>query len=605
MSVPSPPTAPPTWPYTLGVVIVLSVIAWWALPTAIQAGDAGEFATVMLEGGVPHPSGYPWMRGLGLVARLLRALGMNPATAAALPCAACAVAGFALLHRVSLHCATAPGAEPGHGSAWLASAVVVVLAIGAPVVAHSADSEVWGPLILTTGLVCAAAMRWRLRPAWLGLLFGLAVSHHLSAVLLLPLVVSAALPRPLRWRATLRAGAEGVGGGVLGLLPYLSLAIGHEGAWSWGDTGSASGLLHHVSRADYGVLSLSLHTETPPAIEQLTRVASSLGSVLSAGLVTMALGGAGLVLLVLVLTVRADLHCARHLRIGLVLTFIAAAILFPLAHNINPVSPFGAWILERFDLMPLAILIPACTAALSPLPRTLVGRSRFAQVGLLLCGALLALRQFAVTAWHGVPADNPHVERFARDVLRTPPPGPAIIVGTDDHRIFPLLFVQSVHHTRPEVLYIDGSLLAHDWYRAWLRERMPRIPDIDKPVRLLTALQQDPRWAGVPLYLTNDFSRHSVALPRVPEGLLWRLLDPTKPPPPPAEVVERHKLALARYGPPPDTKMISAHPFAIDLITAYTEGTTQLALALERGGDVAQAEALLRFALQPSPAPTP
>lgn len=608
---------PRSWPYTLAVVVVLGVVAWWALPTAIQPGDAGEFATVMLEGGVPHPSGYPWMRLLGLFARMLRALGMNPASAAALPCAACGVAGIAVFHRIALRCATPKGTKTGvgmgmgmgMGAAGLATAVALLIGLGAPMVSHTADSEVWGPLLLAASIVCASATLWDVRPMYLGAIFGLAVSHHLTAVLLLPVVVCAALPQPLRLSTTLRAGLHGIAGGFVGLAPYLTLAVGSAGAWSWGETDSVSGLLHHVSRADYGVFSLSLHSESPPVLAQLTRVAASLGTVLSAGLVPLALGGVGLVMLTVVVALRVDVAVPRRLRLGLALSFIAAAVLFPMAHNINPGTPFGAWILERFDLLPLALLIPLCTAALSALPEAL-GRSRFANIGLAACALLLLTRQVLVTAWHGVPSDNPHIERYARDVLRTPPPGPAIIVGTDDHRTFPLVFVQSVLGDRPDVLCIDASLLAYPWYRAQLRRRvaatwagLPDLPEIDKPVRLLTALQSDPRWASVPLYLTNDFSRHSVGLARVPEGLLWRLVSPVQAPPTAQDVLQRHKLALTRYGVPPDSRRISAHPFAIDLIPAYTQGTAQLAQALEREGRVVQAEALLRFALQPPSAP--
>ncbi|MFO0637555.1 MAG: DUF2723 domain-containing protein, partial [Nannocystaceae bacterium] len=80
------------------VALLLLTVAL-ALPRAIGPGDAGELGTIMLRGGVPHPPGYPWMRLLGLPARALWAMGVPPAMAAALPCALCSAAGWALLAR--------------------------------------------------------------------------------------------------------------------------------------------------------------------------------------------------------------------------------------------------------------------------------------------------------------------------------------------------------------------------------------------------------------------------------------------------------------------------------------------------------------------------
>ena len=74
----APDRRPIGWTSTLGLVALLGVVAFIALPRTVQPGDAGEFATVMLRGGVPHPSGYPWMRLLGLPARGSWSLGLPP-----------------------------------------------------------------------------------------------------------------------------------------------------------------------------------------------------------------------------------------------------------------------------------------------------------------------------------------------------------------------------------------------------------------------------------------------------------------------------------------------------------------------------------------------
>jgi hypothetical protein len=454
-------------------------------------------------------------------------------------------------------------------------------------------------------VVHAATVR-RSPPLVLGILFGLAISHHLTAALLLPVVVAAAIPSPLRGPALLRAGALGIAGGVLGLVPpYLTLMLGRGGAWPWGDTTTASGLWHHVTRADYGVFSLSLHAGRPPALEQLARVARSLGGNLSAGLVPMAVGGL-LVVLVLVLVLRRPSFGLRPRdRIGLCAAVVLAAAVFPLMHNVDPRSPFGAWILERFDILPLALLVPLLAAALGPLPRLAADKRRVG-IGIGIGGALLLVRQLLFAAWHGLPADDTHVQRYALDLLQTPEPGRrAVVIGTDDHRLFPILYAQAVLERGPDVLYVDAAMLAYPWYRAWLHERAPDLPDIDKPVKLLTALAADPAWEDAAFYLANDFSRHSAALARVPEGVLWRLVLPGTPPPTADEVLARHRAALRRYvaehGPPPTAPAFPAHPFASDLSSTYADRTMALAAALREEGRNADAERLLFDAVEGTP----
>ncbi len=583
---------------TLLVVGILLAIAVWALPRAIQPGDAGEFATVMLRGGVPHPSGYPWMRMLGLPARALAALGLAPATAAALPCAMLGVAGFALMHRVALHLLDAATVRARE---VIATLLTLLLACAPPVVLHVFDSEVWGPLLFAASGFTYLAIVRRSAPWILGLVLGLAVSHHLTAVFLVPLAIGAAWPQSATPSSVSRAGLQGLAGSLLGLAPLLTLMLGAHGpeaAWAWGDTESLSGWIHHITRGDYGVFDLSLQKNGQvPAWAQLRRAWQVQGGALSAQISPHWLLGGVLVLVPCILAVRRG-PGPRRVRVGLVASLLLAGSLFPLVHNLDPTSPFGQWILERFDLVPLALLIPVCALALAPLPAALADRGRAGQ-GLAVAGALLVLRQVVFASWHGVPSTNPWLERYALDVLRTPDAPQAIIVGTDDHRTFPILYAQEVLGEGERVVYIDASLLAYPWYRARLRTALPTLPDIDKPVRLLTALQADPAWDEVPLYLTNDFSRHSVGLNRVPEGVLWRLVHPRLAPATADEVVTRHKAALKRYGPLVKMPFVDAHPFATDVLTNYLQTTKALGEALYAEGRAADADALLRYALDP------
>jgi len=194
----------------------------------------------------------------------------------------------------------------------------------------------------------------------------------------------------------------------------------------------------------------------------------------------------------------------------------------------------------------------------------------------------------------GLPSSDAGVERYAEDLLRTPAPdGPAIVIGTDDHRVFPILFVQHVLGHGTQVLYVDASLLSHPWYREHLRARFPALPDADKPVALMDRLWADPALRDTPVFLANVFSRPSASLPMVPQGVLWRVLPPHRPPPTPAQVVADHLAALRRYDPPLPATRLPAHPWTDDLAAAYNEGTERLLVALHAEGRDAEASALL------------
>jgi len=580
---------------TVLVAGILLGLALWAMPRAIQPGDAGEFATVMLRGGIPHPSGYPWMRILGWLARPLAGLGMPPALAAAVPCALLGVGGFALMHRVALH---QLAALPVRAREVLATTLTLLVAFSPTVVLHVFDSEVWGPLLFGTATFTYLAVVRRARAWVLGLALGLTVSHHLTAVFLVPLAIGAAWPAQSRPKDVLRAGLEGLAGSAAGLTVLLTLMLGAHGPdapWAWGDTSTWSGWLHHVTRGDYGMFDLSLQDNRVPVWAQLRRAWTVQGGALSGQLSPHWLLGGILVLLPCALVVRRG-EGPRAVRAGLAGSAVLAGSVFPLAHDLDPTSPFSQWILERFDLLPLLLLIPICAAALAPLVQAMLDKGRAAQ-GLAVAGALLVVRQLVFAGWHGTPADNPWIERYAVDVLQTPTAPRAIVVGTDDHRTFPLLYAQEVLGHGQGVLFINASLLAHPWYRERLRQQEPTLPDIDKPVRLLTALQADPAWDAVPLYLTNDFSRHSVGLPRVPEGVLWRLVHPRLPPPTADDVLARHRAALAKYGPLTKVPFVEGHPFASDLLATYLQTTKNLGEALYAEGRAADAEALLQFAM--------
>jgi hypothetical protein len=603
-----------SWSATLAVIACCLLITLISLPRAIQAGDAGEFATVMLAGGIPHPPGYPWMRVLGPLARLLAAIGLPPASAAALPPALAGVAAWAVLHRVCVQ----------QQRPWLGAVLIVLAATSPLVIAHVPDSEVWGLHLLFSALFVRAAAGAELHAATpvqarrhafrLGCWLGLAFSHHQTVLFLIPLAIAAALPSERRARVVVVHGMLGIAGVLVGLLPLLSLAIGADGAWRWGDTQTPGGLLHHVLRVDYGTTRLSLHDDPVAAADTIARTLASLGEVFSAGLIRTAWFGAALLLATCVLVVM-TLRPTK-LALGWLASLLLASIGFAAIQNIDPNLAAGAWILERFDLLPLLLWIPLLAIGLGGLAERT--RSALASVrpALLTTGAIaialvLLATQLGAQVERGRPADDRSIELAALDLIRSPDPaGPAIpgsdhegepiraiVLGTDDHRSFPVLYVQSVLGEGRHTLYVDASLFTRPWYRAQLRRRFPELPDVDMPLRLIGALWSDPRFAAVPIYLANVFSRPAHELSKVPEGLLWRVVPPIDHPAfvatqwTPEAIVARHLAACERmairasdFPELTEERAAWAHPWSSDLRHAYVEKAHALARALQSSG---------------------
>jgi hypothetical protein len=169
----------------------------------------------------------------------------------------------------------------------------------------------------------------------------------------------------------------------------------------------------------------------------------------------------------------------------------------------------------------------------------------------------------------------------------------AIVFGTDDHRSFPVLYVQEVLGAGPHTLYIDAELLGYPWYRARLRERVPSLPDVDKPLAMIGAIWRDPELAHVPIYLANVFSRPAAQLDKLPEGMLWRVVPATQSGFAAADwthdrILARHLAACERMRIRPSDfgglEHPRGHPWSADLWFRYVDTAQQLVSGLTRAG---------------------
>ena len=580
----------------LALALLVGAIAIVSVPNTVQPGDAGEFSTVMLRGGIPHPSGYPWMRMLGAAAQVLESIGVPSATAAAAPCALLAIAGF-----IATGYLLASIVPSTYG------AVIVSFLAGSPLfVRHAYDAEVWGPHLF----FCALVSLWcwqRRSPLLIGLALGAAVANHLTAILLLPMAAGAAWPTDGGAKEILRAGLYGVLGSSICLLVFGTLALGEGGAWRWGDTETWSGWFHHVTRGDFGSFQLSIQKHgAPPLTARLSRVLTSLGDTWTVGAVR-----SPWVASVFLATVAwcSQLHqrVPRPLYLGWVSCLILTTIVFPSAQNIDPTTPFGQWINERFDLLPALLWTPAFAAALHRLESYIsIQRVR----AILIPAALTILAAQFVRSWHERPQRLRGTEVYARDMLESPGTPNAIIIGTDDHRTFPALYVAEVSPSASQALYIDAALLYHPWYRSWILQRRPDLPIQELPVKTITAILKTPALQDTPVYLSNIFSKPSGLMPLVPEGLLLRVVPPHAPPDfiSPEALARRHLEATERLvGTRADFQGAddpATDPFGANLWSRYALGARELARNLEAAGRADLAEEIASDALSRGVTPT-
>jgi hypothetical protein len=588
--------------WTLLVLLVVTLA--WALPRTVQGGDAAEFSVVMLRGGIAHPSGYPWMRLLSLLAWMPESLGMSPASAAALLPASFGAAAWLLWYRILsrwVHAALA--------CFWCALAGTCALSVE-----HLYDAEVWGPHLFFTALFVNLCTREEPpRALLLGLLLGAATAHHLTAVLLVPLAISSAWPeegQPLA-SGLVRNAAAGIGGSLLGLSAFVSLRIAApspaDSGWTWGEFDTWAGWFHHISRGDYGTTQLSLHESEATALEQILRAWQSVCGNLSGQLASTPLASILLFAALLALAAHAARdRLPRRTRLGYAGCLLTTLVFFPSLADLDPTRAHSTWILERFDFLPMALLMGVAALACEGIRLQVASRQTRAGPRLrggaayLAGGSLLAYSALSALA-HPPSADH-GVEAYARALYATPDPaeGRSIVFGTDDHRSFPAVFHAEVLEPDSSVLYIDPSLMSYPWYQKRVYARWPELPREHMPVRMIMAMLADPQFADTPIYLANYFSGPSHTIPVVPQGVLMRLWNPAQGDPREhaRTLLTRHSDALERIR----ASGVRAHDFQAgarghgvwsgDLLWSFADRQRELALLLQSAG---QEELLLEL----------
>jgi hypothetical protein len=237
-----------------GVVIAILLLYLSTLQTDISGShseytvDTGEFQIALDQWGTTHPTGYPLYSLLGSAfVSVVKLTGAGSASGASLFSLAWGLATIILVLAIQR--------EIGAG-AIAGIATALVLAAGHSFWVHSVISEVYS---LTLFLVAAAfwlALRVRRQPEhlpWLGLILGLAVGLHRSALLIFPgvFLVLIWVPefRRLSFRTLLVTAL--VFAGTFLVYLYLPIRAWQGASWLYGDPGSWDGFREIVFAREY------------------------------------------------------------------------------------------------------------------------------------------------------------------------------------------------------------------------------------------------------------------------------------------------------------------------------------------------------------------
>ncbi len=447
---PSPWHLARTWlsPAALGVLLFIVYLATLApgLTWANDGVDGGDLITAAAVGGVPHPSGYPTYL---LLARLFQLLPLgslayrtNLMSAVASACAA------ALLYDFARCVARAVEMRPNRVG-WISG-----LAYGlAPLVwSQAVITEVYalqGLFIVTALWWLARLRRGRYTDLFFGLLLGLLLGIHLTALWLIPaFLMMGALPARRRPFITLLRRFSGLG---LGLLVYLILPLraAHHPPVNWGDVETVdrfwwqiSGQLYH----DY------LASWPDPAFWLRLRFVATL--------LLYQAGFFGLMLAALGLTWPLQTRWL-FLTIWMFVTNTAFVLLY---------NTTDAYIYLIPALISFSIWIGWGSARLFEL------FSRRQPIGGAL-GILILLYLLGLTLWHWPQVDasrDARAEHFARQALAALPRD-AIVLASGDGAVFALWYEVFALQQRADLIVLAEDLLPFDWYRQSSRATYPEV----------------------------------------------------------------------------------------------------------------------------------
>jgi hypothetical protein len=386
------------------------------------SSDGGELITASVTLGIAHPPGYPTYTLLGKLFSLLPlgtiAYRFNLFSALAMAVAA------------AFSTATAFENLRADKTVWPAA-----LAAG---LAFAFSSLVWSQAtvaeVYALNLAVLSIFLWSLltkRSSLLtGFLLGLAITTHLTSLLMLPMGL-ALTPHDHRRRLTL--------GIIFGLLPLLALPLlGQlDSPVIWGEPATLKGWWWLVSGQLYSA-NLSLPESSQAILAHLSQW--------SAKILNQFTWIGWLFVIIGILSNQLGKH-----RTWWLLFSVAMYAVFTVAYSTND---------SILNFLPALLLLTLLLA---------VGLTGTSYWSLLLPLLFLVLNFQSQNIRHEQQL-RPAVEIVMREI-----PENAILLTPGDQSIFSLWYFQHVEGRRPDLFLVDANMFAFDWYRERLALRYPQL----------------------------------------------------------------------------------------------------------------------------------
>jgi hypothetical protein len=428
----------------------------------IVVGDSPDLITAAVVLGVPHPPGYPLFTLLGHLFSLLP-LGAIPFRVNLVSVVCDAItAGIVFLTAFRLS-----------RSPIAAAAAAFVLALDPPFWSWSLVAEVFPLNNLLAALLIYLLVIWNDDPKRYGFLAmaafiaGLALTNHHTFVLLGPPVCF------LLWRhraillAQPRIIAICAAAFLVGLLPYAYIpwATARHPVYDRGGISSFDDFIAFVTRRRFGGHHLV------PEIYQ--------GGSVWPRIVTLCYSFGGVMGLFVILgAIRAVRYCRWYFWFTL-LAFVSTGLLFAMISDFNlPGMVGGAWVLERFFLLPLVAVAPLVALGVVMLAERLASVAselRRNSVPIIAGGLVVVLAVGLVTNYRRIDHSRNHIARnYGEDLLASVGPD-TILFAAGDPSVLPLMYLTAVEKQRPDVTVIAIPFLPAPWYIAQLRMHNPHL----------------------------------------------------------------------------------------------------------------------------------
>ena len=488
---PSPGLGPAMLTAMAGVIGMLALMVYLrTMARSLAPGDSPEFVTAAWVLGVPHPPGYPLFMIFGhLVEQVpIGSPSFRFGLLSALADAVVVTLVFVLLARLFSAYASPDGARLARMSVLGASAVgALALAVSTAFWAYSLVPEVFALNNLFAAMLLLVGFEWLHRPkrtsvlAAMALIFGLALAHQQTIVLLVPalaVLVFAGLRKrydasdtpAARVRDLLRAAGICFALLLIGLLPYayLPVAATADPPINWGDPRNIANFIADVTRSHYGSFTLTVQAQHGHVNDVLRLFGAYLLD---------AFTPVGLVLALVGTWWLARRRPWEGSAVGL--AFIFTGPFFLALANPSLETPIFEGILQRFYILPsipYAIAIGCGSFQFfswvrQPLPRKLV-----VPITLGLGLALLAMPIIlAATRFASVDRSSDRVAlNYGIDVL-APLEKDALILTRGDENFGPIAYIQNVEGVRTDVVALDVELLRLSTYVDQIRRAHPEI----------------------------------------------------------------------------------------------------------------------------------